>query len=417
MTRSPNRTPRQAPRRATRDPYGLLPKGTPIAAALSIAGLVVIALVTISLGSGQLPVPIGVTNPNPNASGDNEPPRTPTPSGVVVVPSDEPGITVPGTLVYAKDGNIWIQSAGVATQLTSSGTDSMPSFSADGSFVYFVRTRPMQGRWPVNGQVQGYAMDVPSVMRVPTKGGTPGRIVDGLVDPSGSLKWMGFIREPVLSPDGSTLAVASDMPDPTRSDVTLKLYNMKTGHWTDPGLDEVPPLGHQDPAWRPDGKAVAYVRADRDGAKGTPRIYLYTSATRKTRAITGPGYLQPSWSPDGKYIAATRTSAIGTDVVILNAANGSELLRVTNDGDSWAPVWSPAGDQVAFLHVAGQVVDLRLAQLDGSAPAWTVKSTLDLTTAAGLDGVSRPGWYVPPEQIPAQTAAPSDSSSASPSGS
>jgi TolB protein len=414
VTRSPNRTPRQAPRRATRDPYGLLPKGTPIAAALSVAGLVLIALVTITLGSGQLPVGVGVPGGGgPDASGDNQPPRTPTPSNQVVVPTEPPGLKVPGTLVYAKDGNIWLQSDGVAKQLTNGGTDSMPSFAADGNFVYFVRTRPMQGNWSVDGVSHGYAMDVPSVMRVSVKGGDPGRLVDGLVDPAGRQKWMGFIREPVVSPDGSTLAVASDMPDPTRSDVTLKLYNLKSGKWTDPGLDEVPPLGHQDPAWRPDGKAVAYVRADRDGAKGTPRVYLYTPATGKTRAITGPGYLQPSWSPDGKYIAATRTTAIGTDVVILNAANGSELLRLTNDGDSWAPAWSPAGDQIAYLHVAGQVVDLRLAQLDGSAPAWTVKDTTDLTSAAGLDGISRPGWFVPPDQIPAQTEAPS----ASPSGS
>ena len=415
MTRSPNRTPRPAPKRAARDPYGLLPKGTPIAAALSVAGLLVITLVTITLGSGKLPVNIGGNlGGQPQASGDNEPPRTPTPSNIVVVPSDEPaGITVPGTLVYAKDGNIWLQSNGTATQLTDSGTDSMPSFSSDGNFVYFVRTRAMQGKWSVDGVIHPYAMDVPSVMRVSVNGGQPGRIVDGLIDPSGSLKWQGFIREPVVSPDGSTLAVASDMPDPTRSDVTLKLYNLKNGNWINPGLDEVPPLGHQDPAWRPDGKAVAYVRADRDGAKGTPRVYLYTPATGKTRAITGPGYLQPSWSPDGKYIVATRTSDIGTNVVILNAANGSELLKVTNDGDSWAPVWSPAGDQIAFLHVAGQVVDLRLAQLDGSAPGWTVKDTLDLTTAAGLDGVSRPGWYVPPDQIPAQTEAPAASPSAS----
>jgi TolB protein len=234
-----------------------------------------------------------------------------------------------------------------------------------------------------------------------------------MIDPSGKLKWMGFIREPVVSPDGSTVAMVSDLPDPTQSDVTLKLYNLKNGTWKNPGLDEVAPLGHQDPAWRPDGKAVAYVRADRDGAKGAPRIYLYTPATNKSRPITGPGYLQPSWSPDGKYLAATRTTAIGTDVTILDARTGAEVLRVTNDGDSWAPVWSPAGDQLAFLHVAGQVVDLRLAQLDGSAPAWSVKETSDLTTSAGLDGISRPDWFVPAGEMPAQTVAPA----ASPSGS
>ncbi len=44
--------------------------------------------------------------------------------------------------------------------------------------------------------------------------------------------------------------------------------------------------------------------------------------------------------------------------MILDAANGRELLRLTDDGASWAPVWSPAGDAIAFLHIEGQIVDL-----------------------------------------------------------
>ena len=147
---------------------------------------------------------------------------------------------------------------------------------------------------------------------------------------------------------------------------------------------------------------------DRDGAKGSPRIYAWSPDTGKARPVTGPGYLFPSWSPDGQYIAATKTSAYGTDIVILNAANGAELARLTDDGNSWAPTWSPRGDQVAYLHVAGQVIDLRMAQLDGTAPNWTVKDTLDLTTAAGLDGVSRPDWYVPAADLPAATPAPAE---------
>ena len=51
--------------------------------------------------------------------------------------------------------------------------------------------------------------------------------------------------------------------------------------------------------------------------------------------------------------------------MILDAPRGRELLRVTNDDASWAPVWSPAGDAIAFLHLDGQIVDLRMAVLDG----------------------------------------------------
>ncbi len=417
MTKSPREGGRPEPaRRPTRDPYGLLPSGVPIAAIASIVGLLVLGFVTLGLTNGQLPVSAGGDGGGPQGT-DQVPTRTATPSNVVEVPSIEvPGIEVPGTLVYAKDGNIWIQSGEEATQVTAPGKgvdDSMPSFSADGKSIYFVRTRQADGKWPIDGVVKDYRLEVPTLMRVDIASGDTTRLLDGLVDPSGPYKWNGFIREPVVSPDGRYVAMATDLPDPTRSDVTLKLYNLKNDKIRDLKLQQVAPLGHQDPAWRPDGGRLLYVLNDRDGARGTPRIYAWNPDTQTTKAVTAPGYLHPSWSPDGKYIAATKTSAYGTDVVILSAATGAELVRLTDDGNSWAPAWSPRGDQVAYLHVAGQVIDLRMAQLEGTGPTWTVKDTLDLTTAAGLDGVSRPDWYVPPEDIPAPSTAPADSPSPS----
>jgi dipeptidyl aminopeptidase/acylaminoacyl peptidase len=276
----------------------------------------------------------------------------------------------------------------------------------------------------VNGVLARYDMDVPTVMKIPTAGGQPTKILDGLYNPSGQRLWMNWIREPVVSPDGSTLAIATDLPNPTVGDVVLKLYDLQSRRLRNPLVPEVSPLGHQDPAWRPDGKVLAYVYNNRDGATGVPQIYGLTIASNKARTISGPGYLHPSWSPDGRYLAATKTSAYGTDVVVLNASTGAELLKVTNDGSSWGPAWSPAGDQIAFLHVEGQVVDLRLVQLKGDAGTWTVGDTIDLTQNAGLDSVSRPDWFVPidqlpiPTQAPASSAGPSDAPpSPSPSGS
>jgi len=409
MTRSSRPGGRPAKPRPVRDPYGVLPAGTPLAAVLSVVGLLLIAIATMSLASGDLPLAGGGTGPDPSGDGGVVT-KTPTPPDVVVVP-DDPLADVPGTIVYVKDGNVWLQSGRAARQLTRGGRDSMPSFAADGQSVYFVRTRSAEGYWSVDGGGRTYKLDIPSIMQVPLAGGDATRILDGIVDPAGRAKWQGWIRQPVVSPDGKTIAMASDLPDPTTSDVVLKLLTLRNGRITDPGLSQQAPLGHQDPAWRPDGALLLYVRNDRDGAKGAPRIYRYNPATKKSAAVTAPGYLHPSWSPDGRYIAATKTSPFGTDVVILDAATGAERLRLTNDGDSWAPTWSPRGDQVAWLHVSGQVVDLRLVQLEGTAPAWTAKEPIDITTNAGLESVSRPDWFIPADELPtpAPTAAPSAS--------
>ena len=331
MTKAPREGARpEPPRRPARDPYGLLPKGVPIAAAISIVGLLVLAIVTLNITNGELPFsPGGGGNGGPQAS-DDVPARTATPSNEVIVatPPPETGITVPGTFVFAKAGNIWLQTGDQATQITSPGKDvqdTMPSFAEDGQSVYFVRTRKADGKWSIDNEVKNYQLDVPTLMRINVANGKTDRLLDGLVDPAGPFKWNGFIREPAVSPDGRYVAMATDLPDPTRSDVTLKLYDTKTDKIRDLKLSQVAPLGHQDPAWKPDGSRLLYVLNDRDGAKGTPRIYAWNRDTDKARAVTGPGYLYPAWSPDGKYIAATKTSAFGTDVVILSATTGAEL--------------------------------------------------------------------------------------------
>jgi TolB protein len=199
--------------------------------------------------------------------------------------------------------------------------------------------------------------------------------------------------------------------------VILQTYDLARKKSTIPNVSEIAPLGHQDPAWKPDGTTLLYVRNARDGPKGAPAIYRYDLKSKKGLPLTGPGYFEPNYSPDGRYITATKTGTFGTDIVILDASRGRELLRVTTDGGSWAPVWSPKGDAIAFLHIEGQIVDLRMAVLGGSAPDWTVTDTKALTEVSGLDGASRPGWFIPASELPAPTPAPTPLATPSPSAS
>ena len=394
-------------------PMGVGPVGRWLAPALSVVGLLIVALVTLNLLNGGVPF-VGGSKGSGSGSGNGNgnATRTAAPPNVVVVPDV---VAFPGSIVYAKAGNVWVQTGKVLHQLTTGGGDSMPSWSPDGTSIYFIRTIDDVGLWPAGGVDRVYQLTVPSVMRVNADGsGDPERILNGKVSRNGRT-WHAWIRQPVLSPDGRTLALVSDRPDPASSDVVLQFYDISTKKTSIPKLAEAAPLGHQDPAWRADGKALLYVRNGRDGPKGAPIIYGWDVATSKATALTGPGYLEPAFSPDGRYVAATKTSSFGNDLVILDASNGRELMRVTNDGESWAPVWSPVGDSIAFLHIEGQIVDLKLVRLGGDAPNWTVKDVIDLTVVSGLDGESRPGWFVPPDQLPTPTPTPTALTTAAPS--
>ncbi|TAK02708.1 MAG: hypothetical protein EPO36_01290, partial [Chloroflexota bacterium] len=138
-----------------------------LAPALSVVGLIVVAIVSVGLLTGNLPS-IGV---GPGSSGDGGPIRTATPSNVVIV---DPRADIPGTIAYVKAGNVWLQRGNRATQLTTSGHDAMAAFSPDGAWVYFVRTTPEAGSWRINGAARRFRLSTPTLMRVrPDGGGEP----------------------------------------------------------------------------------------------------------------------------------------------------------------------------------------------------------------------------------------------------
>jgi dipeptidyl aminopeptidase/acylaminoacyl peptidase len=377
---------------------GLPPLTALTSPALALALLVGVALATVGLLSGELPLP-----GRPAGGGVTGPARTPTPSNVVVV---DPRTRVPGTIVFVKTGNVWAQSGAVAQQLTSSGTDSMPAWAPDGSAVYYVNVAAAQGYFPAQGDPRRYEMAVPSLVRLRLAGeATPETLLNGRYT-SGRYSWFSFIRQPAPAPNGTQVAILTDGPDPTKSDVVVKLVDVASRNVASLNLPETAPLGHQDPTWRPDGKVLAFVRPGRDGTRGAASIWRYDVASKKSSAVTGAGYLQPSWSPDGRFLAATRSDSYGTDVVILEAANGRELLRLTNDERSFGPAWSPAGDAIAFLRVERGVVDLVMVPIQPVGASWAAGEPLALTRAAGLDAGSRPSWFIPPDQLPKPTPAP-----------
>ena len=109
--------------------------------------------------------------------------------------------------------------------------------------------------------------------------------------------------DPEISPDGSRVAYVRMSADvmSDREVPTVWLVDVATGRETPLAAGKG---SHQSPRWSPDGKRLAYVSSDGEGA---PQLYVEWVESGRTARITGlpdsPGSL--AWSPDGKAIAYT----------------------------------------------------------------------------------------------------------------
>jgi Tol biopolymer transport system component len=130
-------------------------------------------------------------------------------------------------------------------------------------------------------------------------------------------------------------------------------------------------FGVQSPAWRPDGRAVAFVSSRR----GNPRIFLAgLDSGRVTRLIarrrTGRG--DPAFSRDGKFIAYTR-SYRGSDILVARADGSSPRVLFRDGRENAGPTWAPDGTRIAFVRntrVAVVSVRSRRARLLSPGDEW-----------------------------------------------
>lgn len=373
-----------------------------VAAVLSAIALLAAGLITLDLYSNPIPsLPGGQPRGAAEASTFTAKVETAAASAVAI---STPRIGVPGTLVFTKAGNLWVQSGTSPRQLTDSieGSEaSQPAWSPDGQWIYYIDTRLKTASWynpDDGGAISSYALKYPVLCRIRPDGTGRQDILSSLVK-SGSLESFYWIRQPSISPDGATAVVISDGPTGPglagSGDTVLHLVNLQSGK-LEPALplSENPPLGHSEPAYSPDGSKIAYVVEGRNGADGAPGIWRYDVKTGSARLLAA-GFRSPSWSPDGKYMAATRVSGSRLDVVVLDAATGQQVAQVTYDGFSWAPVWSPAGDELVYMHLSSTVVDLDMTHVNRSGTAFDFRMEPNLTEYSGLDGSSRAAWYVP----------------------
>lgn len=438
--------PIQSPGRTSLEPRRQTRRGSPIIApVLALLGLLIVGgasiwamdplgidLMALGRSAAAEPTPAlaalgpdASNEPDLGASSEavapmvEEPEPSDLPDAIVVAPPDQRA-SVRGRIVFSRGGDVWVASGTDLRQLTDASaakTDSSPVWSRDGKQIYFIRTT----RRPT-GKARGggnYTLYVTDLMRMTSEGKKLKKVYDALIRaPSGP--WFSHVLQPDVSADGSTVAVVSDGPD-GNGPVELHLIGARNGRMRKVAAPAQGDLGHNDPAFSPDGRKLAFTYNHAQGDIGLPKIAILTCRSRRDCSrgrlkVLRQGYAHPSWSPDGRWLAAEATRGDGRDIVILDPSSGDVRVALTNDGDSFAPVVSPAGDQIAYLHRDGVDVDIRVMDL-AFAEDGTISLLADhpVTQDGNIDGESPPNWFIPESELqPADVAAVGDEASGTP---
>ncbi len=218
---------------------------------------------------------------------------------------------------------------------TYSGSERFPSFSPDGSQVAFAYLKETRGDYDI------YVKDVFSNTLLPLT-----ESLDSDISPA----W---------SNDGRLIAFYRRFRKDSEHHSTGAIYTISPLGGSERLLLELDDLfrsGFKSPtfqlSWSPDGKLLAFM--DGDPPKTPSSIYLLSIESGEKRKLTSPptawrGDGTPAFSPDGKTVAFVRANARGEADVYLTSVSGGEPRQLTFDNNYVVGMaWKANGREIVF---------------------------------------------------------------------
>jgi len=154
--------------------------------------------------------------------------------------------------------------------------------------------------------------------------------------------------------EGANIHLFAYQPEETGAGQPLPLTRLTYGPWDD-----------IEPAISPDGKTVAFA-SNRSGYWDIYQLDLGSGGiTRLTDSLSYEG--APAWSPDNKWLVYETYTNDNLELQIQSVVSPDEMIRLTNNAAAdFSPTWSPGGRQIAFVSNQSGEDEIWLADLDRS---------------------------------------------------